>query len=97
MVEKLIDSPRRGVKNVPPTDAVPYFEGAARLLPFIQRGGVSEREFHYRWEYDLQASPQALWPLVSDTNRFNRDAGLPDGSAQDTSAAAGPAGRRRLR
>ncbi|HJU52965.1 MAG TPA: adenylate/guanylate cyclase domain-containing protein [Pyrinomonadaceae bacterium] len=35
------------------------------------------REFHYRWEYDLQASPEELWPLVADTNRFNRDAGVP--------------------
>jgi class 3 adenylate cyclase len=34
-------------------------------------------EFHYKWEWDLAASPEALWPLVSDTNRFNRDTGLP--------------------
>lgn len=58
---------------------------------------MSEREFHYRWEYDLRASPQALWPLVSDTNRFNRDAGLPDVTTQGSSAAQGSAGRRRLR
>ena len=35
------------------------------------------REFHYRWEYDLESSPEQLWPLVADTNRFNRDAGVP--------------------
>jgi hypothetical protein len=35
------------------------------------------KEFHYRWEYDLEASPEELWPLVADTNRFNRDAGVP--------------------
>jgi class 3 adenylate cyclase len=35
------------------------------------------KEFHYRWEYDLQSSPEELWPLVADTNRFNRDAGVP--------------------
>jgi class 3 adenylate cyclase len=35
------------------------------------------REFHYSWTYDLEATPEALWPLVSDTNRFNRDTGLP--------------------
>jgi adenylate cyclase len=35
------------------------------------------REFHYRWEYDLEASPEQLWPLVADTNRFNRDTGVP--------------------
>ena len=25
----------------------------------------------------MESTPEALWPLVSDTNRFNRDAGLP--------------------
>ena len=35
------------------------------------------KQFHYRWEWQLPASPEALWPLVSDTNRFNRDVGLP--------------------
>ena len=35
------------------------------------------KEFHYKWTWDLASSPEALWPLVSDTNRFNRDTGLP--------------------
>src|SRR5689334_4583599 len=35
------------------------------------------REFHYRWQWHLQASPETLWPLVADTNRFNRDTGVP--------------------
>src|SRR3970282_1745464 len=35
------------------------------------------RDFHYSWTYDLEAAPEALWPLASDTNRFNRDTGLP--------------------
>src|SRR5882762_8806044 len=35
------------------------------------------KEFHYRWEYDLESSPEQLWPLVADTNRFNRDTGVP--------------------
>lgn len=35
------------------------------------------REFHYTWTHDLKSQPEALWPLVSDTNRFNRDTGLP--------------------
>lgn len=34
-------------------------------------------EFHYRWEWQLQSTPEALWPFVSDTNRFNRDTGVP--------------------
>lgn len=35
------------------------------------------REFHYRWEFNLKSSPEQLWPLVADTNRFNRDTGVP--------------------
>ncbi|HEY6186426.1 MAG TPA: adenylate/guanylate cyclase domain-containing protein [Pyrinomonadaceae bacterium] len=35
------------------------------------------REFHYRWEYELESSPEELWPLVADTNRFNRDTRVP--------------------
>ena len=35
------------------------------------------REYHYNWELHLNASPEALWPFVADTNRFNRDTGLP--------------------
>ncbi|HYO63872.1 MAG TPA: DUF5939 domain-containing protein [Pyrinomonadaceae bacterium] len=38
---------------------------------------MSYRDFQYRWEFDLDSDPQALWPFVADTNRFNRDAGLP--------------------
>ena len=38
---------------------------------------MAYREFHYRWEYDLRARPEELWPLVTDTNRFNRDTGVP--------------------
>ena len=34
-------------------------------------------EFHYRWEWQLQADPEALWPYVTDTNRFNRETGVP--------------------
>ena len=34
-------------------------------------------EFHYYWEWLFQSSPEALWPLVSDTNHFNRDTRLP--------------------
>ena len=39
--------------------------------------GLSNREFHYRWKFDLKSSPERLWPFVADTNRFNRDTGVP--------------------
>lgn len=35
------------------------------------------REFHYRWEYDLKSNAEKLWTFVADTNRFNRDTGVP--------------------
>lgn len=38
---------------------------------------MADRSFHYRWEWRLPATPSALWPYVSDTDRFNRDAGVP--------------------
>jgi adenylate cyclase len=53
---------------------------------------MSPKEFHYRWEYDLEASPEALWPLIADTNRFNADAGVPVVEALGMSGSA-----RRLR
>jgi class 3 adenylate cyclase len=38
---------------------------------------MSFREHHHRWEFDLKSSPESLWPFVADTNRFNRDTGVP--------------------
>ena len=34
-------------------------------------------EQHFHWTWDLVAPPEALWPLVSNTDRFNRDCGYP--------------------
>jgi class 3 adenylate cyclase len=36
------------------------------------------QEFYFAWYWDLQSSPEAIWPLASDTNRFNRDTGQPE-------------------
>lgn len=33
-------------------------------------------EFHFRWVWQVQATPEQLWPLLADTNRFNHDSGL---------------------
>jgi class 3 adenylate cyclase len=54
------------------------------------------REFHYCWEFELQSSPEQLWPLVANTNRFNRDTGVPPVEVAEAQAAGGNA-RRRLR
>ncbi len=55
------------------------------------------REFHYRWEYDLKSSPEKLWPFVADTNRFNRDTGVPSLDLDQQRTKASKSGRKRLR
>jgi class 3 adenylate cyclase len=54
------------------------------------RGRLSE--LAYRCELELESSPERLWPLVSDTDRFNHDAGVP----AVVENRIGPNGRRRL-
>jgi class 3 adenylate cyclase len=51
------------------------------------------KELAYRFELQLASSPEELWPLASDTNRFNRDAGVPPVEA----LGVGRNARRRLR
>jgi class 3 adenylate cyclase len=36
------------------------------------------KEFHFHWQWDLQSSPEEIWSLASDTNRFNHDTGQPE-------------------
>lgn len=55
------------------------------------------REIHYHWEYDLKASPEKLWPFVADTNRFNRDTGVPSVAPARTARERLRNARRRLR
>ena len=55
------------------------------------------REYHYRWEFDLESSPEQLWPLVADTNRFNRDTGVPEVEAVAAKGTRMGNARRRLR
>ena len=58
----------------------------------------SAPERHYRWQWELRAAPAALWPLVSNTDRFNRDCGLPPVEpAPADPAAPVPPDSRRLR
>lgn len=33
--------------------------------------------FYYQWRWKLQASPEEVWPFVSDTHNFNQVTGLP--------------------
>lgn len=56
---------------------------------------MGKKEFHYRWEFDLKSNPEQLWNFVADTNRFNRDAGLP--RVEKVSGNQTKKGERRLR
>jgi class 3 adenylate cyclase len=60
---------------------------------------VARSERHFRWTWDFRAAPAALWPLVSDTDRFNRDCGFPPSQVRPPApgAAAPPPGVRLLR
>lgn len=68
----------------------------AGTLARPERGAGTDnalRDLRYRWRFELAASPEELWPLAADTNRFNRDTGLPAVER----LSAGENARRRLR
>ena len=46
------------------------------------------RQLRFHWRHELAASPEALWPLVADTDRFNRDTGVPPVEVLGTGANA---------
>ena len=56
---------------------------------------MSFRAHHSRWEFDLKSSPEDLWPFVADTNRFNRDTGVPKIETEEGKRL--PNARRRVR
>src|SRR5207302_6002657 len=65
--------------DAPETDPVAC-ELPGSALPVCGESALDSgalKELVYRFELDLESSPEQLWPLVSDTNRFNRDAGVP--------------------
>jgi class 3 adenylate cyclase len=52
-------------------------------------------EQYFRWQWDLQSGPEALWPFVSDTNRFNYDGGNPS-LKEEADSDSLPSGYRHL-
>lgn len=43
----------------------------------MAKGPIVVAQFEYTWQFDTVASPDALWTRLADTNRFNRDVGIP--------------------
>jgi class 3 adenylate cyclase len=60
---------------------------------------MADEVTHYSWNWDLASSREELWPLVSNTDRFNRDCGYPPVTVVPTGAGTAPssADTRRLR
>ncbi len=44
--------------------------------PIMSESNPQNGRFYYRWEWQLQAKPEAFWPFFADTNRLNRDTGI---------------------
>ena len=55
------------------------------------------RVFHYRWEWRLRSSPEALWPSVADTNRSNMETELPRAPGVDHDPLSRANAHRRLK
>lgn len=51
---------------------------------------MSDAAAHYSWTWDLASSPEELWPLVSNTDRFNRDCSYPAVSLVPPAEITGP-------
>jgi class 3 adenylate cyclase len=54
---------------------------------------MADNELHYRFAWSLSSTPEELWPLVADTNRFNLETGTPE---VETSAGTAPPGYKSL-
>ena len=55
------------------------------------------RFYYYRWEWQLQAKPEAFWPFFADTNRLNRDTGIFPVEELPVLEGEAGSGRRRLK
>lgn len=50
-------------------------------------------ETRHEWQWQLRASPEALWPHVCNTERFNKAAGLPEPTFTDVARTEGGSDR----
>jgi hypothetical protein len=57
--------------------------------PLVPKPPRASAQLHYHFSFDLAASPEALWPLVSNTEKFNKAIGLPPVEFRDEPDGAG--------
>ncbi len=75
-------------------EASPGTARPASPRPAADKPRREQAKKHFRWTWTLRSPPEKLWPLVANTDRFNRaiglaevdfvDAAQPDGSSQRT-------------
>ncbi|MCK6626578.1 MAG: adenylate/guanylate cyclase domain-containing protein [Anaerolineae bacterium] len=49
----------------------------SQFKQIVPKSLMAWKTFTYRWQWQLKSSPEALWPYVADTQRFNQAAHLP--------------------
>ncbi len=49
----------------------------SQLTQIVPKTPMAWKTVSYRWQWQLKSSPEALWPYVADTQRFNQAAHLP--------------------
>ncbi len=55
------------------------------------------RDYYFHWQWQLAANPEALWPLVADTDHFDQDTGMNPIAVVAVPGDILPNGRQRLR
>lgn len=63
-------------------DFVLHFQ--TQLKQLMPKPSMAWKTFTYRWQWQLKSSPEALWPYVADTQRFNQAAHLPSTAYVET-------------
>lgn len=67
----------RPIDTMPPSlHRPPTYAPKASTMPPPERPRREEAKKHMAWSWRLASSPEALWPFVANTDRFNRAVGL---------------------
>jgi class 3 adenylate cyclase len=69
----MIDEHTTPTRNEPEDEQSAVHHTDATALRRMPHDGT----YHFIWEFDLRATPQQMWPYISDTNRLNADVGQP--------------------
>jgi eukaryotic-like serine/threonine-protein kinase len=74
----------RPIDTASPSAAkTPTYAPKPSTIPPPDRPRRDEAKKHMAWSWRLASSPEALWPFVANTDRFNRAVGLTPVSFQD--------------